>query len=57
MDHLDTDMSLASMAEMAFSYRSINTDNIKVFSLNNECISLKQCKGGSYLYTPSRELF
>lgn len=56
-DHLDSDLSLASMAETAFSYRSIGNNGIKVFSLNNECGSLRECKSGSYLYNPSRDLF
>ena len=56
-DHLDSDLSLASMAETAFNYRSIGNDSIKVFSLNNECGSLRECKWGSYLYNPSRDLF
>ena len=43
-DHLDSDLSLASMAETAFNYRSIGNDSIKVFSLNNECGSLRECK-------------
>ena len=57
MEHLDTDMTLAKMAEVAYSYKSIKTDDIKILSLNNECVSLKQCHVGAYLYTPSRDLF
>ena len=56
-EHLDSDLSLANMAETAFAYRSIGTNNIQVFSLNNECGSLRGCKSGSYLYNPSRDLF
>ncbi len=57
MDHLDSDLSLANMAEMTYGYRSIKTESIKVFSLNNECGSIRQCRSGSYLYNPSRDLF
>lgn len=57
MDHLDTDMSLATMAETIFSYRSISENAIKIHTLNNECLSLKQCMTGAYLYSPSRDLF
>lgn len=57
MDHLDTDLSLTNMAEMAFGLRTIQNDNITIFSLTNECGAIKTCLAGSYLYTPSRELF
>lgn len=57
MEHIDTDMTLAKMAETAYGYKSIKTDSIKILSLNNECVSLKQCHIGAYLYTPSRDLF
>lgn len=57
MDHLDTDMSLATMADTIFSYRSISEDAIKIHTLNNECISLRQCMTWAYLYSPSRDLF
>ncbi len=57
MDHLDTDMSLATMADTIFSYRSVGEDAIKIHTLNNECISLKQCMAWAYLYSPSRDLF
>jgi LytR_cpsA_psr family len=57
MDHLDTDMSLAQMAETIFGNRKIQSENIKILSLSNECTNLKQCSVGGYLYNPSRDLF
>jgi LCP family protein required for cell wall assembly len=57
LDHLDSDMSVARMAELAFSHRSASSENIRIYSLNNECLSLKQCRTWAYLYTPSRDLF
>lgn len=57
MENIDTDMSLAKMAETAYSYKSVKTESIKILSLNDVCISIKQCHIGSYLYTPSRDLF
>lgn len=57
MDHLDTDMSLATMADTIFSYRAIAEDAISIHTLNNECISIKQCMTWAFLYSPSRDLF
>lgn len=57
ISHLYTDMSLADMAKIGFTFKDISSDKISVASLNNECLSLSKCTPGSFLYAPSRELF
>ncbi len=57
ISHLDTDMSLAKMAEFALTFRDIKSESIGVVSLSNTCLSLTKCLPWSYLYAPSREMF
>lgn len=55
--HLDTDLSVANMAAYGLTFRDVSSDKISIVSLTNECISLTKCMPGSFLYSPSRELF
>ncbi len=57
VSHLDTDLSLATIGELAFSLRNIESSNIFVSSLSQDCSSIKKCIPGAFLYTPSRDLF
>jgi hypothetical protein len=57
ISHLDTDLSLVRMGELALSFKDVKSDAIKIVSLSDYCISLVKCSPGAYLYSPSRELF
>ncbi len=57
ISHLDTDMSIAKMAEFALTFKDVKSENISIVSLSDVCLSLTKCVPGSYLYAPSRELF
>lgn len=57
ISHLDTDLSIANMAEVALSFSELKSENISIISLSDVCLSLTKCAPGSYLYTPSRDLF
>ncbi len=57
ISHLDTDMSLANMASYGLTFHDVSSENIWVVSLTNECVSIQTCVPGSFLYTPSRDLF
>ena len=57
VSHLDTDLSLATIGELAFSLRNIESSNIFVSSLSQDCSGIKKCIPGAFLYTPSRDLF
>lgn len=57
ISHLDTDLSLVRMGELAFSFRDVESKSIKIISLSDYCLSITKCSPGSYLYSPSRELF
>lgn len=55
--HLDTDLSIADMVELAFNFSDIKTDDISIVSLSESCFSLIKCSPWAYLYSPSRDLF
>lgn len=57
ISHLDTDMSIAKMAEFALTFRDIKSEDIGIVSLSDTCLSLTKCTPWSYLYAPSREIF
>lgn len=57
ISHLDTDMSVANMAAYGLTFRDVSSDKISIVSLTNECASLIKCMPGSFLYSPSRDLF
>ena len=57
ISHLDTDLSIAGMADIALAFSSIQGEDIDIVSLSDYCLSLLKCVPGSYLYAPSRDLF
>lgn len=57
ISHLDTDLSIAGMAEIALAFSDIQSDAISIVSLSESCLSLTKCSPWSYLYSPSRDLF
>lgn len=57
ISHLDTDLSIANMADIGLEFSSIKSDDISIVSLSDACFSLTKCSPWSYLYAPSRELF
>ena len=57
ISHLDTDLSIAGMGEIALAFSDIQSDAIGVVSLSDSCLSLTKCAPGAYLYSPSRDLF
>lgn len=56
VSHLDTSMTLWEVSDLAVRLKDIDTANINIYNLSNECIGLK-CTAWAYLYTPSREYF
>ena len=57
ISHLDTDFSLAGMAEIALWFHDVKSEDISIVSLSDTCFSLTKCVPGSYLYPPDRERF
>ncbi len=45
------------MAELAFDFREVKSEDIRIISLSEGCFSVTKCAPGSYLYSPSRDLF
>lgn len=54
--HIDTNMTVGEAAELAMRVKDINTENITIYNLNNDCVGTN-CTAWAYLYTPSREYF
>lgn len=57
IDHLDTDLTISDMIGLGLIAKDIQTENINIYNLNNECIWVTNCRAGAYLYNPSREYF
>ena len=57
ISHLDTDLSIADMAQTALTFSDTKSENIGVVSLSDACFSMTKCAPWSYLYSPSRDLF
>jgi LCP family protein required for cell wall assembly len=57
ISHLDTDLSIAKMGEIALAFSDIKSENINIVSLSDACFSITKCAPWSYLYAPSRDLF
>ncbi len=57
ISHLDTDLSLAKIGELAFTLRKVDNTNIFVSALSQDCSNVKKCSPGAFLYTPDRDLF
>jgi LCP family protein required for cell wall assembly len=57
ISHLDTDLSIASMGEIALSFSDIKSEDIDIVSLSDSCFSITKCAPWSYLYAPSRDIF
>jgi LCP family protein required for cell wall assembly len=55
--HLDTDMTLAKLSEIALSFSDVPSENIGIVNLSDVCLSVTKCQPGAYLYAPSRDLF
>ena len=56
VSHLDTSMTLGEVTDFALRLKDIESRNINIYNLSNECIGL-DCTAWAYLYTPSREYF
>lgn len=56
VSHLDTSMTLGEVSDFALRLKDIESKNINIYNLSNECIGLR-CAAWAYLYTPSREYF
>lgn len=57
ISNIDTDLSLAKLGEIAFSFSDIKSEDIGIVTLSDFCLSLVKCQAWSYLYAPSRDLF
>ena len=57
ISNIDTDLSLAKLGEIAFTFSDINSENIGIVTLSDFCLSLTKCQAWGYLYAPSRDLF
>lgn len=57
ISHLDTDLSIADMAQTALTFSDTKSENIGVVSLSDACFSMTKCAPWAYLYSPSRDLF
>lgn len=56
VSHLDTSMTLGEVTDFALRLKDIESKNINIYNLSNECIG-NTCSAWAYLYTPSREYF
>jgi LCP family protein required for cell wall assembly len=57
INNLDTDLSLAKLGEIAFTFSDISSESISIVTLSDFCLSLTKCQAWGYLYAPSRDLF
>lgn len=55
--NLVTDIPVTEIVSLAMSIKDVSNDDILMFNLNNNCLSLQSCEAGAFLYNPSRELF
>lgn len=56
--NVKTDMSFKELASLALLAKSVPTDHILSFNLNDSCFqSVSLCNRGGFLYTPARDLF
>ncbi|MBS9784004.1 LCP family protein [Candidatus Gracilibacteria bacterium] len=54
--HINTDLTIGEVGEMALAFKDIKKENIHLFNLNRHCIAMK-CELGAYLYNPHRSYF
>lgn len=57
LENIDTDLSIAKLGEIAFTFSDVASENIGIVTLSDFCISLVKCQAWGFLYAPSRDLF